>query len=68
MEDIAIMYGYDKIEELPLTSYTPGETKPLINFIDKAREIMINSLMELVDRFDGDCVDVNVLFEAQGNA
>jgi phenylalanyl-tRNA synthetase beta chain len=41
IEDIAIAYGYDKIESLPLTSYTLGSTKPLINFIDKAREIII---------------------------
>jgi phenylalanyl-tRNA synthetase beta chain len=41
IEDIGIAHGYDKIEPLPLTKYTPGSTKPVINFIDKTREIMI---------------------------
>jgi phenylalanyl-tRNA synthetase beta chain len=41
IEDILIAYGYNNIEELPLTSYTPGSTKNIINFIDKIREIMI---------------------------
>jgi len=41
IEDIGIAYGYDKIEELPLTSYTPGLTKPIVKFIDKSRELLI---------------------------
>lgn len=41
VEDIAISYGFDKISEMPLTSYTVGETKPIISFVDKVREIII---------------------------
>ncbi|MDO8740351.1 MAG: phenylalanine--tRNA ligase subunit beta [Candidatus Woesearchaeota archaeon] len=41
IEDIAIMYGYDKIGEEKLKSYTIGETKEIINFVDKIREIII---------------------------
>lgn len=41
IEDIGIAYGYNKIEELPLKSYTPGSTKPIVNFIDEIREILI---------------------------
>ncbi len=41
IEDIAIAYGYNKIEDIPLTSYTSGLTKPIIGMIDKMREILI---------------------------
>jgi len=41
VEDIAVSYGFDKISEMPLTSYTVGETKPIIDFIDKVREIIV---------------------------
>ncbi len=41
IEDIAIMYGYDKIKGQPLTSYTIGETSPMINFRNKIRELLI---------------------------
>ncbi len=41
IEDIGIAYGYNKIEELPLTSYTTGSTSQLINFVDKIREIIV---------------------------
>jgi len=41
IEDIAISYGYDKLKEEPLSSYTVGETKPIISSIDKIREIII---------------------------
>lgn len=41
IEDIAIMHGYDKIGEEKLKSYTIGETKEIISFIDKIREIII---------------------------
>lgn len=41
IEDILIAYGYNNIEELPLTSYTPGSTKKITYFIDKIREIMV---------------------------
>lgn len=43
IEDIAIMYGYDKIKEEPLASYTIGSTEQLTNLIDKAREIIIGA-------------------------
>ena len=41
IEDIAIAYGFNKIPEAPLSSYTPGTTAPLIGFIDRVRDIMI---------------------------
>ena len=41
IEDVGIMYGYDKIEELPLTSYTVGGTFPLTSFINKMREMVV---------------------------
>lgn len=41
VEDIGIMYGYNNIEELELTSYTVGETYPIVGFIDKVRELLI---------------------------
>ena len=41
IEDIGIMYGYDKIKEMPLTSYTIGETSTLVLFKDKVRELLI---------------------------
>jgi len=41
IEDIGIMYEYNKIKELPLTSYTIGQTSKLVNFINKVRELAI---------------------------
>ncbi len=41
IEDIAIAYGYDNIDEQPLQSHTIGSTSELISFIDKIREIAI---------------------------
>jgi len=41
IEDIAIMYGFNKIESAPLTSYTVGSTTDMHKFVDKAREIVI---------------------------
>lgn len=41
MEDIAIAYGYDNIEMLHMKSYTAGETFPIVNFVDKARDLVI---------------------------
>ena len=41
IEDIAIMYGYNKIEERPLASFTIGETSRLVQFCDKIRELLI---------------------------
>ena len=41
VEDIAIMYGYDKIKVDELTSYTIGNTSNMINFIDKSRELLV---------------------------
>jgi phenylalanyl-tRNA synthetase beta chain len=40
IEDIGISYGYNNIEELPIKDYTVGQTKPIVNFIDKVREII----------------------------
>jgi len=41
IEDIGIMYGYDKIKELPLTTYTVGSLLKINEFIDKVREIVV---------------------------
>jgi len=41
IEDIGIMYDYNKIEPLSLKTLTIGETSEKINFIDKVREIFV---------------------------
>ncbi|MBS3113664.1 phenylalanine--tRNA ligase subunit beta [Candidatus Woesearchaeota archaeon] len=41
IEDIGIMYGFDKIKELQLTTLTVGSTFKLNEFIDTVREIVI---------------------------
>jgi len=41
IEDIGITYGYKNIPVQKLKSNTIGETSPLINFCDSAREILI---------------------------
>jgi len=41
IEDIAIMYGYDKLKEEPLESYTIGSTNEIIEFIDKVRDVIV---------------------------
>ena len=41
IEDIGIMYGYDNVKELPLTTYTTGSALKLNEFIDKVREIIV---------------------------
>jgi phenylalanyl-tRNA synthetase beta chain len=41
IEDIGILYGYDKIEEKPLLSYTIGGTSPIVLFRNKVRELLI---------------------------
>lgn len=41
IEDIAIMYGYDKIKEEPLERYTVGSTSKVVELIDKVRDIII---------------------------
>lgn len=41
IEDIAIAYGYDRIEMEHMRSYTVGDTFPINGFIDKVREITI---------------------------
>ena len=43
VEDIGIMYGYENVKEMPLTSYTIGETSPMIESMDKVRELMIGA-------------------------
>jgi phenylalanyl-tRNA synthetase beta chain len=40
IEDIGIMYGYDNIDEKPLTSFTIGNSLPIVKLIDKARDVM----------------------------
>src|SRR3989344_1531470 len=41
IEDIAIMYDYNKIPTKPLENYTIGSTFPLIKIIDRCRELLI---------------------------
>ncbi len=40
IEDIGIMYGYNNIPVTPLASHTIGDVAPIIEFIDKCREIL----------------------------
>ncbi|MBI2664726.1 phenylalanine--tRNA ligase subunit beta [Candidatus Woesearchaeota archaeon] len=40
VEDVAIMYGFDRIEGIPLTSYTAGSPAGMSVFVDKIREIV----------------------------
>ncbi len=40
VEDIGIAYGYDKLIPLPMSTYTVGNTFPIINFVDKFRTII----------------------------
>ena len=41
IEDIGIMYGFDKIEVAPLKTYTIGSTTKQISFIEKVRDIVV---------------------------
>ncbi len=41
LEDIAIAYGYDNFQEVPLESYTIGQAKPIQHTIDSIRDLMI---------------------------
>ena len=41
IEDIGIIYGYDKIKELPLKTFTVGSALKINEFIDKIREIIV---------------------------
>ncbi len=41
IEDVAIMYGYDKIKEEPLRSYTVGSTSGIVKSIDKIRDVIV---------------------------
>lgn len=41
IEDIGIMYGFDKIKEFPLTTFTRGSATRISEFIDKIREIVV---------------------------
>ncbi len=40
IEDIGIIYGFDKIKECPLTTYTVGSGLEINDFTDKIREIV----------------------------
>tara|TARA_Y100000310_G_scaffold262992_1_gene272870 strand:- start:2196 stop:3863 length:1668 start_codon:yes stop_codon:yes gene_type:complete len=41
IEDIGIMHDYNNIQELPLPTFTIGETSKLIEFTDKVRELVV---------------------------
>ncbi len=41
IEDIGIMYGFDKIEEKPLMTFTAGSALNISEFADKVREIAV---------------------------
>lgn len=40
IEEIGVMYGYDRIPTSPLTSYTTGDIAPIISIIDKCRDVL----------------------------
>ena len=41
VEDAAIMYGFDKMQGLPMKSYTIGKLNPITIFVDMCRELSI---------------------------
>jgi phenylalanyl-tRNA synthetase beta chain len=41
IEDVAITYGFNKVQEAVLGKYTPGETSEIIKFADRCREVMV---------------------------
>ncbi len=41
IEDIGIVYGFDKIKELPLKTFTAGSTLKINDFIDKVRDVVV---------------------------
>ena len=41
IEDIAIVYGFHNIKDKPLSSYTVGETMPIVKFSDNFREALV---------------------------
>jgi len=41
IEDIGIMYGFDRIKDAPLQTFTAGSTLSKNEFIDKVREIVV---------------------------
>ncbi len=41
IEDVAIMYGFDRIESAPLKSYTIGSSTEMTAFVDKVREVAV---------------------------
>ncbi|MBI2108053.1 phenylalanine--tRNA ligase subunit beta, partial [Candidatus Woesearchaeota archaeon] len=41
VEDIGIMYGYDRIKEEPLRTFTIGKTSDFVSFTLKVREILV---------------------------
>lgn len=43
IEDISIMYGYDKLKGIPLTEYTTGRTFEIVKFINNIRELMVGN-------------------------
>ncbi|MBI4441538.1 phenylalanine--tRNA ligase subunit beta [Candidatus Woesearchaeota archaeon] len=43
IEDIGIMYGYDKIEPMPLTTYTIGAMPQKARFINGIRELLVGA-------------------------
>ncbi|MBW2996092.1 phenylalanine--tRNA ligase subunit beta [Candidatus Woesearchaeota archaeon] len=43
IEDIAIAYGYKNIEMHHMEAYTVGRTFPIVEFVDKVRELMVGA-------------------------
>ncbi len=41
IEDIAIMYGYNDIEALPITTFTRGEMSKILPFINTLRQLLV---------------------------
>jgi len=41
VEDVAIAYGYNKLPEFGMNTYTHGNTFPITKFLDKIRELLV---------------------------
>ncbi len=61
VEDIGIMYGYNNIKVQELTSYTIGETYPMVRFRDKVRDLLVGLGFQEV--FSPILTNKNVLYD-----
>lgn len=61
VEDVAIAYGYNKLPEFGLNTYTHGATFPITKFIDKIRELLVG--LEYQEVFSHILANKNLLYE-----